>query len=144
MATDKRLNSDLAVPPGEYLGEVLAAKGMTQAELARRTGRPVQAINEIIKGDKVLTAATALQLEKALGVPAHIWTGLESQYQLAKANEAEKRLVQREMLHLRNTPYRQLAQMGCVKQTRNVEHKIGELHRFYGVASLVNLPETWA
>ena len=58
---------------------------MSQSELARRTKRPIRAINEIIKGDKSLTPATALQLEKALGVPAHIWTGLESRYQLIRA-----------------------------------------------------------
>ena len=117
---------------------------MTQAELARRTGRPIQAINEIIKGEKALTPATALQLEKALDVPAHIWTGLESRFQLVKAKDEEKKLVQKELPYLRNTPYKQLAEMGYVKRTRNGEHKIGELHRFYGVSSLVNLPQTWA
>ena len=48
MATEKRVYSDLPIPPGEYLAEVLEAKGMAQAELARRIGRPIQAINEII------------------------------------------------------------------------------------------------
>ena len=144
MATNRRTYSDLAVPPGEYLAEVLDAKGMSQAELARRTGRPIQAINEIIKGEKALTPATALQLERALDVPAHIWTGLESRYRLIKAREEEKALIQKELPYLQNTPYRQLAELGCVKRARNGEHKIRELHRFYGVSSLVNLPETWA
>ena len=81
----KRIYSDLAIPPGEYLAEVIAAKGIAQAELARRLRRPVQAVNEIIKGEKAITPATALQLERALDVPAHIWIGLESRYQLVKA-----------------------------------------------------------
>jgi len=96
MATEKRIYSDLPIPPGEYLAEVLDAKGMAQAELARRIGRPIQAINEIVKGEKAITPATALQLEKALDVPAHVWTGLESRYQLIKARLEEKRQLQKE------------------------------------------------
>lgn len=90
MATEKRVYSDLPIPPGEYLAEVLDAKGMAQAELARRIGRPIQAINEIIKGEKAITPATALQLEKALDVSANIWVGLESRYQLIKARQEKE------------------------------------------------------
>jgi len=144
MATEKRIQSDLAIPPGEYLAEVLDVKGISQAELARRIGRPIQAINEIIKGEKALTPTTALQLERALDVPAHIWTGLESRCQLIKAKEEEKKLIQKELPYLPNTPYKQLAELGCVERTRDGAHKIRELHRFYGVSSLVNLPETKA
>lgn len=144
MATEKRVYSDLPIPPGEYLAEVLEAKGMAQAELARRIGRPIQAINEIIKGEKSLTPTTALELERALDVPAHIWTGLESRFQLIKAKEQEKKLIQQELTHLPNTPYKQLADMGYVERTRDGTQKIRELHRFYGVSSLVNLSETRA
>jgi len=55
MATEKRVYSDLPIPLGEYLAEVLDAKGMAQAELARRIGRSIQAVNEIIKGEKAST-----------------------------------------------------------------------------------------
>lgn len=44
-----------AVPPGETLLETLDAMGMSQAELAERTGMPIKTINEIIKVN-VLTA----------------------------------------------------------------------------------------
>jgi HTH-type transcriptional regulator/antitoxin HigA len=88
MKTSQALYSDLPVPPGEYLLEVLREKGLTQAELARRMGRPLQPVNEIVKGKKAITAETALQMEAALGVPAHIWTGLEAEYRLTLARNA--------------------------------------------------------
>jgi HTH-type transcriptional regulator/antitoxin HigA len=141
MATEKRVYSDLPIPPGEYLAEVLDAKGMAQAELARRIGRPTQAVNEIIKGEKAITPATALQLEKALDVPAHIWVGLESRYQLIKARLEERKNIQKESAFVSRTPYKQLEDLDCVERTRDSEHKIRELHRFYGVSSLANLPE---
>ena len=61
--------SDLPIPPGELLAETIETAGLTQADLARRMGRPAQAINEIIRGAKEITAETAIQLERVLGIP---------------------------------------------------------------------------
>ena len=83
-----RLHSDTPIPPGEFLREHLEESGMSQAELARRLGRPRQAVNEIIRGKKAITAETALQLERVLSTPAHIWLGLEQEYRLVLARNA--------------------------------------------------------
>lgn len=64
--------TDILFPPGQLLEEELAARGMTQKDLAEKMGRPPQAINEIIRSKKALTAVTALQLEQALGIPAYL------------------------------------------------------------------------
>ena len=50
------------VVPGQHLAAVLATKGMSQAELAVRIGRPQKTINEIVKGKAAITPDTALQL----------------------------------------------------------------------------------
>jgi HTH-type transcriptional regulator/antitoxin HigA len=77
---------DVAIAPGEYLGEEIEARGMTQKELAKRMGRPLNAINEIVKGKKAITAETALQLETVMPeIPARFWLNLENDYQLTKA-----------------------------------------------------------
>ena len=86
--TTPRLHSDMPIPPGEFLREHLEESGMSQAELARRLGRPRQAVNEIIRGKKAITAETALQLERVLSTPAHIWLGLELEYRLVLARSA--------------------------------------------------------
>jgi HTH-type transcriptional regulator / antitoxin HigA len=70
-----------AIPPGVSLRETLETIGMTQAELAKRAGRPQKTINEIIAGKAAITAETALQLERALGIPASFWNNLERNYQ---------------------------------------------------------------
>ena len=87
---DKRTWSDVAIPPGETLGEELEARGLSQSELARRMERPIQAINEIVRGRKAITAETALQLEDVLGVSADFWLRLEADYQLSVARLARK------------------------------------------------------
>ncbi|MFH0941488.1 MAG: HigA family addiction module antitoxin [Chloroflexota bacterium] len=58
---------------------------MSQKELARRMGRPLNAINEIINGKKAITAETALQLEEVMPeIPAWFWLNLETDYHLTK------------------------------------------------------------
>jgi HTH-type transcriptional regulator / antitoxin HigA len=55
-------------------------------ELAKRTGRPLNAINEIINGKKAITAETALQLEEVMpDILARFWLNLETGYQLTMA-----------------------------------------------------------
>lgn len=81
---------DYAAHPGELLAEELEERGMSQRALAQNIGRPVQAINEICRGKKRITAGTALALQDALGVPAHVWLGLQMQYDLVQANNARR------------------------------------------------------
>ena len=69
---------DYASSPGEILAETIEAMGLTQTELARSMGRPIKTINGIIQGKAALTADTALELERVLGVPASFWNDLES------------------------------------------------------------------
>ena len=81
------LHSDAAIPPGEFLREHLDDLDMSQTGLARRIGRPRQVVNEIACGKKAITAETALQLERALRTPMHVWLGLEQEYRLALARQ---------------------------------------------------------
>jgi HTH-type transcriptional regulator/antitoxin HigA len=86
MATKTDAYPDVAIPPGEYLAEEIQAREISQKELARRMGRPLNAINEIINGKKAITAGTALQLEEVMPeIPARFWLNLETDYQLTKA-----------------------------------------------------------
>lgn len=77
--------TDATLPPGEILEEELVARGMTQKELAQKMGRPVQSVNEIVRGKRALTPQTALDLERALGIEANLWVRLEGDYRLALA-----------------------------------------------------------
>jgi HTH-type transcriptional regulator/antitoxin HigA len=139
MMTETDVMSDLAIPPGEYLEEVLEDIGISQAELARRMGRPSQAINEIIHGEKAVTPETALQLEQVVGVPAHIWTGLESEYRLILAKQKQLHELEAEKELLPSYPYSDLCKLGLVENTRDKIKKVCELRRFFSVSSLLNI-----
>ena len=85
MTPDQTLMSDLPIPPGEFLQEVLEDLGMSTDELARRLRHPATDLSQIISGITAIRADTALQLELVLGAPAHIWMSLETQYRLGLA-----------------------------------------------------------
>ena len=87
MATEAALESDLAVWPGEMLVEELEARGLSQRQLAALMHRPAQAINEIARGKKALTAETVVELERVLGIPAYLWLRMEARYRLALARQ---------------------------------------------------------
>ncbi len=86
METKTKSYPNIAIPPGEFLLEEIETRGLTQKELAKRMGRPLNAINEIINGRKTITADTALQLEEVMPeIPARFWLNLETDFQLTKA-----------------------------------------------------------
>src|SRR5262245_21899858 len=91
MSTTTLFQPDYAIHPGETLEETLEEIGMSQAELAQRMGRPLQMISEIIQGKKAITAETALQLERATGVPATFWDSSQRNYEATLARLEEER-----------------------------------------------------
>jgi addiction module HigA family antidote len=139
--TDDRAFSDLAVPPGELLAEELEARGMTQRELADRTGRPGQKISEIINGKKSITYDTALELEKVLGIPAHFWVNLEASYQLSKARLREKSELEKQQQWLEFFPVRELRARDYIPRTRDKRETVAAFLKFFGVASFPALRE---
>lgn len=140
MATEHAV-SDLPVPPGELLAETIETAGLSQAELARRMGRPAQVINEIVRGAKEITAGTAIQLERVLGVPAHIWLGLEAEYQHTKARRDDRRRLQAEAALAARFPCRAMRRLGWLKRTTDRVSEVEALLEFFGVGTLGAITE---
>ena len=132
-----------AVRPGETLRETLDSLGMTQAELAERTGRPKKTINEVISGKAAITAETALQFERVLGVPASFWNNLERNYQetLARLREEEKLHSQIEWLN--NFPIAAITKAGWLPKENSPIKKLKAILNFFGVAGVEEWKEIW-
>ena len=92
MATNNNIKPTTILHPGATLSAELKARHWTQAELSRRTGKPYQAISEIIRGKKAITAEFAVVLERVLGTSAELWLRMEADYRLHLARgKARKR-----------------------------------------------------
>lgn len=74
------LSLDLIIHPGETLIEILEDRGMSQKELAIRTGMTEKHISTVVKGQKSISVAFAKKLEYALGIDASFWINLQSNY----------------------------------------------------------------
>jgi len=71
------------VHPGEVLfEEFLVPLELSQNALARALGVPPRRINEIVHGNRRVTADTALRLARYFGNSAQFWLGLQMDYEL--------------------------------------------------------------
>jgi len=60
---------------------------MTQTELARKMGVPVQRVNTLINGKRGVTAETALLLAKIFKNSPQFWMGLQMDWDLWHAKQ---------------------------------------------------------
>lgn len=75
------------IHPGEILADELKELGMSAAELGRTLHVPTNRITQIIKGQRAITADTALRLGKWLGTGAELWLNLQKSYELRQAQK---------------------------------------------------------
>jgi len=125
--------------PGEMLQDELAARDMSQAELARRMGRPNQLISELIHARKELTPETALGLEEVLGIPAKHWLRREQDYREVLARRQRRQQLQPDLQRLAQLPpkvVRFLVQEGVLQDADAPEERALKLRQFLAIASL--------
>ena len=71
------------VHPGEVLlEEYLTPLGLTQYRLAKGLSVPPRRINEIVHGNRAITADTALRLGRFFGTSERFWLNLQTAYDL--------------------------------------------------------------
>ena len=76
----------MPVHPGEVLFlEFLKPLKMTQVELAKRMGVPIQRVNTLINGKRDMTAETAILLSRVLDTSPEFWMNLQMALDLYKA-----------------------------------------------------------
>lgn len=76
----------IATHPGEILAEeFLAPLGLSVNALAMALRVPANRIGAIVKGERSVTADTALRLARFFGTSAEFWMNLQAMYDLTKA-----------------------------------------------------------
>ena len=132
---DPQVWPDRAIHPGIYLGEEIDAHGLTQSELARRMERPVQVINEVVRGRKAISEETALGLERVLGTPARVWLNLQSMYGLARARLQEEAALEAQAPWLDRFPVKEMAKRNWIQPGDSVADQVRALLQFFGLQS---------
>jgi len=69
-------------PGGVLLEEFLEPVGLSQYQLAKDISVPPRRINEIVHGERAVTADTARRLARYFGTTPRFWLNLQGQYDL--------------------------------------------------------------
>jgi addiction module HigA family antidote len=76
------------IHPGEVLSEeFMKPLGITAYRLAKAMGISQTHVGEIIRGERSVTAATALRLAAVVGTSASFWLNMQTRYDLETARE---------------------------------------------------------
>jgi addiction module HigA family antidote len=82
------------IHPGEILQEeFLTPFGVTAYRLSKDIGIPQTRVSEILKGNRRITADTALRLSKYFGNSAKFWLGLQDDYDLEEEQLAKSESI---------------------------------------------------
>lgn len=133
----KGYTSPIAIHPGETVRETLEVLGISQSALSLSTGMAEKTISEILNGKNPITLETALKFERVLGISMAGLINMQSQYDEDILRMEEEERLEEESKHLvKFSCYPELAKLGYVKKTRNLNEKVEELFRFFAVYSL--------
>ena len=124
--------------PGEMLlEEFLKPLGISQVDFARRIGVSYVRLNAVINGRRGATPNTALRLEKATGMDADFWLGLQADWDLW--HELQSPEAGPSLAHLPHVFHRELAartgRRGPGRQPERLEIHLARAVRFSGFDS---------
>ncbi len=86
------------IHPSEVLSDILGEAGLTAHALSLDLRIPANRITAILKGERGITADTALRLARYFNNSPEIWMNLQTKYELALAEDALRTRIDREVL----------------------------------------------
>ena len=86
-------NSMRPVHPGEILRDELEELGLSANAMAHALDVPANRISAILKGQRGVTADTALRLSRFFGTTPQVWLNLQKTYELRVAENASGKQI---------------------------------------------------
>lgn len=134
---------EFIVPPGATLQEAIDDLGMTQADLATRTGLSAKTVNRIIHGHEPLTYETAELLERVTGVPANLWNNLESIYRARLARNRSREELAHAVGWIKGFPIDELVARGAIEKPADDVECAQAVLSFFGVGNREQWEAVW-
>ncbi len=86
------------VHPGEVLLEdFMKPNGLTSYRVAKDIGVPALRINQIVNGERGISADTALRLARYFGTSAEVWVRMQARFELELAQRELERKINKEV-----------------------------------------------
>lgn len=141
IATDPQF--DFAPRPGRVLQRELDAAGISQAQLAARTGLSTKHINLVIKGTAALSPDVAVTLEQILGTPAETWLHLEAERQVHEARKERSEALEGFVGWANSFPRQLLIDRKVIGESDAGISLVAKLLSFFSVTSPSAYAKTW-
>ena len=138
------ISLDLIIHPGETILDVLEERGLTQIELAARTGVTPAYVSNVISGKKNISANFAMSLEYALGVPKSFWLNLQANYDAELLEYNEEHTITEEEKNVRkklSEVIKYLRATSKIPEKQTTNDNILSLRNVFQVSNLCNLKD---
>lgn len=89
----KEIHTDITLHPGEVLQDELEARDIKKSLFAGQLGMKAGHFSELLHGKRHVSAATALKLEKLLGISAEYWMRVQVYHDLFMERHKEKEVA---------------------------------------------------
>lgn len=136
------ISRELLIHPGETVADILDSRGITQQELAKRTGVTPAFVSGIVAGKKNISAQFANALEYALDVPKSFWLNLQAHYDAELVELNESNTITEEELKAKKAlsgVIKYLRKEGRMPAKENKEESVFSLRKALQVSNLTNL-----
>lgn len=143
MSDSTRFEPDYALGAGEHLGNVLAGLGMSQSDLAARTGISAKHINQLIKKNLPVTPETATQLEYVTKIDAETWMSLDAHYQALQAHQKTRQRLAADLDWLDQFNLKELAKRRIIPAAERSVETLEALLRFFGISDIQGWNRVW-
>lgn len=87
----------LRTHPGRVLKAELEARGVSASQLALKIRVPANRITSILRGERAVTAETALRLGRFLGTGPAFWMNLQTAYDISVIEDTKGRVIEEEV-----------------------------------------------
>ena len=93
------------VHPGEILDEELEELGLSASALAKALDVPTNRVTAILKGQRGITADTALRLARYFGTTPQLWQNLQKAFELRLAEIESGRHIEERVRPRETAPF---------------------------------------
>lgn len=134
MASSPQFRPDWASAPGDTIGELLEARGLSVDDFAQALGHTPKDVVDLLQGRATITIGTARQLARILGGSVAFWMSRDFQYR-----EETARLRDADEQWLRELPLGDMIKFGWIKPAPRPEEEMSACLRFFDVPNV----QTW-
>lgn len=120
-------------PPGDTITEIMAARGLSKTEFARRLGASAEVTEGLTTGTTPIDRTLAECLHQVLGLSAEFWMNREGQYRADAVRLTSQNPGMTDREWVQHLPVRDMVRFGWIGASSGFADKLDACLRFFAV-----------